>query len=166
MSSKDVQNLSILAQRLNALFQEERARGTSTRSVLLQLGMSETALAEWNRGKSKPTISAIIKLARYFNVSADYLLGLTDERKPLENREVAQPQTAVTEKGASEIAENFIREFKEQMKEKAFQDIAKLYKAIDLQKEIDRISMKAQILVVLVTYLKQNGINTESVVGY
>ena len=35
-------------------------------------------------------MEAIIKLARYFNVSADYLLGLTDERKPLENREIGQ----------------------------------------------------------------------------
>lgn len=113
-----------------------------------------------------PAADSIAKCARYFNVSADYLLGLTDERRPLSATEVARPQTVIAEKGYSEIAENFIREFKEQMEEKAFQDIAKLYKAIDLQKEIDRISMKAQILVVLVTYLKQNGINTENIVGY
>lgn len=160
MSSKDVQNLSILAQRLNALFQEERARGTSARSILLQLGMSETALAEWNRGKSKPTLGAIVTLARYFNVSADYLLGLTDERRPLSDVEIARSQTAVAEQGYSEIAENFIREFKEQMKEKAFQDIAKLYKAIK------DASLKAQILTVLVAYLNRSGINTENIVGY
>lgn len=60
----------------------------------------------------------------------------------------------------TEIAENFIREYSEQMKEKAFQDIAKLYKAIK------DASLKAQILVVLVTYLNRNGINTENIVGY
>ena len=90
MSSKNQKECAVLTQRLNSLFQEERARGTSARSILLQLGLSETALAEWNRGKSKPTLGAIAKLARYFNVSADYLLGLTDERKPLECRDVGQ----------------------------------------------------------------------------
>ena len=90
MSSKNQKECAVLTQRLNSLFQEARTRGTSTRSILLQLGMSETALAEWNRGKSKPTIGAVVTLARYFNVSADYLLGLTDERKPLECREVGQ----------------------------------------------------------------------------
>lgn len=125
-----------------------------------QLRLSQGTVGNWRNGRNKLSMEAIIKLARYFNVSADYLLGLTDERRPLSLKEVAQPQTAVTEKGASEIAENFIREFKEQMKEKAFQDIAKLYKAIN------DVSLKAQILVILATYLKRNGINTESVVGY
>ena len=96
MSSKNQKECAVLTQRLNSLFQEERARGTSARSILLQLGLSETALAEWNRGKSKPTIGAVVTLARYFNVSADYLLGLTDERRPLENHEVGQASTTTT----------------------------------------------------------------------
>ena len=62
-------------QRINALFE---AKGQSNRSILLELGFSPTALAEWNRGKAKPTVDAIVKLATYFGVSTDYLLGLTD----------------------------------------------------------------------------------------
>ena len=62
-------------QRINALFE---AKGQSNRSILLELGLSPTALAEWNRGKAKPTVDAIIKLANYFGVSTDYLLCLTD----------------------------------------------------------------------------------------
>lgn len=62
-------------QRINALFE---AKGQSNRSILLELGFSPTALAEWNRGKAKPTVDAIIKIANYFGVSTDYLLGLTD----------------------------------------------------------------------------------------
>ncbi len=50
----------------------------SARSLLLEMGFSETALSEWKRNKAKPTIEAIIKIANYFNVSADYLLGITD----------------------------------------------------------------------------------------
>lgn len=52
--------------------------GKSTRSILLELGFSPTALNEWKRGKAQPTTKHIIKLAEYFNVSVDYLLGRTD----------------------------------------------------------------------------------------
>jgi len=36
----------------------------------------------WESGRSKPDYLTIIKLANYFNVSTDYLLGLTDEKTP------------------------------------------------------------------------------------
>lgn len=62
-------------QRINVLFE---SREQSNRSILFELGLSPTALAEWNRGKSKPTVESIVKIAKYFNVSTDYLLGLTD----------------------------------------------------------------------------------------
>lgn len=42
--------------------------------VLTQLGLSSNALSEWKKGKAKPSSDAIIKIAEYFNVSADYLL--------------------------------------------------------------------------------------------
>ena len=67
-------------QRINALFE---SREQSNRSILFELGLSPTALAEWNRGKSKPTVDAIIKLANYFNVSTDYLLCLSETPTPL-----------------------------------------------------------------------------------
>ena len=155
MSSKDVQNLSILAQRLNALFQEERAQGTSARSILLQLGLSETALAEWNRGKSKPTISAIITLARYFNVSADYLLGLTDERRPLSPTEVAQAQTVVTEKGASEIAVRY----KHLFEDPDFVKVATIYDSVKLA------AVKGLLVGYFIAAAKASGVDT-SIVGY
>lgn len=66
--------------RITALFENS---GKSKRSILLELDFSPTALAEWNRGKAKPTVEAIIKLAEYFNVSADYLLCLSDNPTPL-----------------------------------------------------------------------------------
>ena len=134
--------------------------GLSDNAFEKQLHLSQGTVGNWRSGRNKLSMEAIIKLARYFNVSTDYLLGLTDERRPLSATEAAQPQTVVAEKGYTEIAENFIREFKEQMKEKAFQDIAKLYKAIK------DVSLKAQVLTVLVAYLNRNGFNTENIVGY
>ena len=41
-------------------------------------GISQSAIAKWELGKTEPTASAIITLAKFFNETADYLLGLED----------------------------------------------------------------------------------------
>lgn len=41
-------------------------------------GLSKSAIGRWELGQAEPTASALITLAKFFNVSADYLLGLTD----------------------------------------------------------------------------------------
>lgn len=43
------------------------------------LQVSQSAVAKWELGKTEPTSSALIAIARFFNVSADYLLELEDE---------------------------------------------------------------------------------------
>lgn len=62
-------------EKITKLFEKS---GKSARSILLELDLSETALSEWKRGKAKPTTEALTKLADYFDVSVDYLLGRTD----------------------------------------------------------------------------------------
>lgn len=66
----------------------------AVKSLRKEMGLTQTELAEivgfthvavvkWENGQREPDFSTLMKLASYFNVSADYLLGLTDERKPL-----------------------------------------------------------------------------------
>jgi len=43
-----------------------------------QTGMSQGLISDYKSGKSKPSIESICKIAQYFNISTDYLLGLTD----------------------------------------------------------------------------------------
>ncbi len=54
----------------------------SYNSILKELKLSPTAYNEWKKGKSKPTIKAINKIADYFNVSTDYIFGRTNNQKP------------------------------------------------------------------------------------
>ncbi len=42
------------------------------------IGVNQSAIALWERGKSEPTASNIKAAAEFFDVSADYLLGLVD----------------------------------------------------------------------------------------
>lgn len=41
-------------------------------------GLSQSAIAKWELGKTEPTASAIVTLAEFFDETADFLLGLTD----------------------------------------------------------------------------------------
>ncbi len=43
------------------------------------LGLSANTVCEWEKNRSEPSIQTIRKLAEYFDVSADYLLGLEDD---------------------------------------------------------------------------------------
>lgn len=42
------------------------------------LNLSNSAITDWKKGKAKPSVDALIKIADYFNVSTDYLLGRAD----------------------------------------------------------------------------------------
>ena len=46
------------------------------------LNISQVAYSFYEIGKRQIPIDLLIKLAKYYNTSTDYLLELTDERKP------------------------------------------------------------------------------------
>ena len=46
------------------------------------LNVSQVAYSFYEIGKRQLPIELLIKLAKYYNTSTDYLLELTDERKP------------------------------------------------------------------------------------
>ncbi|MDE6060557.1 MAG: helix-turn-helix domain-containing protein, partial [Clostridia bacterium] len=52
--------------------------GFSQAQLAKTVGLSQAAIALWEQGARTPSADAIIKLAKFFDVSADYLLGLSD----------------------------------------------------------------------------------------
>jgi len=48
-------------------------------------GLSKAILSSYELGKSDPPDKIKIELARYFNISLDYLIGVIDERVPYYN---------------------------------------------------------------------------------
>ena len=50
--------------------------------VQLDTGISQSTLSKYETGELLPTTDNLIVLAKYYNTSLDYLLDLTDERKP------------------------------------------------------------------------------------
>ena len=68
--------MEILAQRLLALRKEHDKKQTELAKAV---GLSISAYCRYEYGEREPTASTIVRMARYFGVSADYLLGLRDE---------------------------------------------------------------------------------------
>lgn len=48
------------------------------------LGTTRQQIGKWELGIQKMGVDKYIKLAKYYNVSLDYLLGLTDEPRKLQ----------------------------------------------------------------------------------
>lgn len=47
------------------------------------LGIKQSAYSKYEKRRSKMQIDDLIKLCEFYGVSADYILGFTDEIKPL-----------------------------------------------------------------------------------
>lgn len=52
-------------------------------TVATYLNTSQTVYARYERGERPLPIEHLIKLCRYYNISADYILGFTNEAKQL-----------------------------------------------------------------------------------
>lgn len=50
------------------------------------LGTSQTMYARYERGANELPIRHLIRLANYYDVSTDYMLGLTEEKKSFPRR--------------------------------------------------------------------------------
>ncbi len=54
------------------------SKNLSQQQLADKLGLSQSAVAKWELGKTEPTASAIIAIAKFFNETTDYILGLED----------------------------------------------------------------------------------------
>ena len=53
--------------------------GKTQNSICRELHIAKQKLSNWKTGYTEPCIEDIIMLTLYFDVSADYLLGIVDE---------------------------------------------------------------------------------------
>ena len=55
-----------------------KEKGISQATLAKALGVSYAVVCYWETDRSEPTAVNIVKIADFFSVSADYLLGRTD----------------------------------------------------------------------------------------
>ena len=57
---------------------ERMKKGLSQLAFAKILGISQRTIGSWETGRTSPDLETLIKIASFFNVSTDYLLGVTD----------------------------------------------------------------------------------------
>ena len=67
--------MSVFSQRLKELRQYNNL---SMKQLAKEINTTDAAISNWENGVNEPKISYVISIARFFNVSTDYLLGLED----------------------------------------------------------------------------------------
>ena len=67
--------MEIFAKKLSELRTE---KGISQAKLSKELGISDVIICYWENNRSDPTAPNLVKLADYFDVSIDYLLGRSE----------------------------------------------------------------------------------------
>ena len=84
-----------------ALSALRREKGVSQRQAARELGVSQALLSHYENGIREPGLAFVVRACDYYDTSADYLLGRTDQRTP----PTAGPDSQAVEQAARTLAE-------------------------------------------------------------
>lgn len=65
--------------------------GLTQKQIAKLLNVSQNTYSQYEIGVSRFPLDVVVKLAEYYNVSVDYLVGLTDETVPYPRKRQAKP---------------------------------------------------------------------------
>lgn len=123
------------------LLQLRKQNNLSQEQVAQIIGVSKQAYGHYEREERELGYDMLCKLADYYNVSVDYLIG--------------HDSSLLAERSMSDIAENFIREYGELFSDETFQSYVRLYKLMDARQRIFVLGM-------IVGWLKEQGITIKN----
>lgn len=72
---------------MQVLKQLRKEKGISQKSFADAINVGQSTVANWENGVREPDTATIARIAKYFGVSVDYLLGLSDAPSPGGNLE-------------------------------------------------------------------------------
>lgn len=71
--------MEIFQKRLNKLLKE---KGITLQKLADEIQTTKVSISRYKNGHRVPDIVILYKIAKYFNISADWIIGLTDMKKP------------------------------------------------------------------------------------
>ena len=60
------------------IYELRKEKNISQHTLSQEIGVTQKAIDFWEKGINEPKASYIISIAKYFNVTTDYILGLED----------------------------------------------------------------------------------------
>ncbi|MBQ1862239.1 MAG: helix-turn-helix transcriptional regulator, partial [Clostridia bacterium] len=63
------------------LVELRNARGVTQEDVAQSLSISNKTVSKWENGASTPDLSILVELSKYYGVTTDTLLGLSEDKK-------------------------------------------------------------------------------------
>lgn len=82
----------VFAERLRNLIEEE---GVSQKQLAAETGIAESSISKYLSCIAEPKLIPIVNIARYFDVSVDYLLGISNCKQYEENMQAASKVTGL-----------------------------------------------------------------------
>lgn len=67
---------------MNRIRELRKQKGVSQKELSIELSLSQPTVCAWEKGVKEPSSKSALKLADYFGVSMDYLLGRSDNIAP------------------------------------------------------------------------------------
>lgn len=74
--------MTILEKVLQLIDNEKAKTGLSDIALDKAIDLKRSSIANWRLNRGTPSTEAILKIAKYFKVSTDYLLGLSNDPNP------------------------------------------------------------------------------------
>ena len=80
----------VFGERLKTLRED---KGIYQKELAFDLNVTSQTISYWEIGRCFPDFQTLVKIANYFNVSTDFLLG--NEKKAIENFQIAEEQDII-----------------------------------------------------------------------
>lgn len=64
------------------LIELRKEKQLNQRELAKEINISQVAICRWEQGINLPNIDILYRLCKFFDVSADYLIGLTEDETP------------------------------------------------------------------------------------
>lgn len=84
--------MKVFGERLKNLRQKRNLTQSDLGAIFKDNPKAQSTIGTWENGNREPSQNDLITIAKYFNTSTDYLLGLTDEEKTIDKMKEENPK--------------------------------------------------------------------------
>lgn len=91
---------NVFGKRLLGLREE---RGLSLEEVATAVGITKSTLSKYEKGKNEPGMMIAKRLADFFNVSLDWIIGCSDEKDPLNDDDLSRIFSSLPENEKKDV---------------------------------------------------------------